>query len=207
MNRLMRQTAKASHNTYHPVCLKDNVDIASQGCANQAVQAYEGTLHCPDGGRHIKKHCPIGDDSHALIEKAIDKFGLSACAFNGILKIARPIADLAGKDNIKVIHTSEMIQYRSLGQKNLFREEVCCALGIFDCWKPRFDKNLSYFCQKLFQNLLRLLFIFSPLLWIIPKSEKKRESMYPCKYSGWPRQKSRYSTPSHPLLHCWHKHC
>ena len=127
-------------------------------------------------GRHIKKHCPIEDDSHALLEKAIDKFRLSTRAFNRILKIARTIADLTGSEDIKVIHISEMIQYRSLDRKNLFRGELCCVLRMFDCLKPTFDKNLSGFCQKLFQNLLRLLFIFSPLLWIIPKSEKKERA-------------------------------
>jgi magnesium chelatase family protein len=70
--------------------------------------------------RHIKKYCSIGDDSHALLEKAIDKFGLSARAFNRILKIARTIADLAGSENIDVAHISEAIQYRSLDRKRLF---------------------------------------------------------------------------------------
>jgi magnesium chelatase family protein len=70
--------------------------------------------------RHIKKYCFIGDDSHVLLEKAIDKFGLSARAFNRILKIARTIADLAGSEHIDVTHISEAIQYRTLDRKRLF---------------------------------------------------------------------------------------
>lgn len=70
--------------------------------------------------RHIRKHCSISGDSHNLLEKAIDKFGLSARAFNRILKIARTIADLAGNENIDVTHISEAIQYRTLDRKNLF---------------------------------------------------------------------------------------
>jgi magnesium chelatase family protein len=64
--------------------------------------------------RHLKKHCRIDDASHDLLEAAIDKFGLSARAYNRILKIARTIADLQAKPTITVEHVSEAIQYRTL---------------------------------------------------------------------------------------------
>ena len=64
--------------------------------------------------RHIKKFCPIDDASQKLLELAIDKFGLSARAYTRILKVARTIADLEGKENIEATHLSEAIQYRSL---------------------------------------------------------------------------------------------
>jgi magnesium chelatase family protein len=70
--------------------------------------------------RHIKKHCSIGRDAHRLLEVAIDKLGLSARAFNRVLKIARTIADLEGAKDIVVRHVSEAIQYRSLDRDNLF---------------------------------------------------------------------------------------
>lgn len=66
------------------------------------------------GSRQIKKYCPIGDDSVALLEVAIDKLGLSARAHNRVLKIARTIADLERVDDIRVEHITEAIQYRSL---------------------------------------------------------------------------------------------
>ncbi|HUV49585.1 MAG TPA: YifB family Mg chelatase-like AAA ATPase [Anaerolineae bacterium] len=64
--------------------------------------------------RHIKKYCKIDDASCSLLESAIDKLGLSARAYNRILKIARTIADLAGEKDIQIDHLSEAIQYRSL---------------------------------------------------------------------------------------------
>jgi len=64
--------------------------------------------------RHLKKHCRIDDASHDLLEAAIDKLGLSARAYNRILKIARTIADLQAKPTIDVEHVSEAIQYRTL---------------------------------------------------------------------------------------------
>ena len=66
------------------------------------------------GSRHIKKYCRIDDDSSALLESAIDKLGLSARAYNRILKIARTIADLEGVDDIRSDHIAEAIQYRTL---------------------------------------------------------------------------------------------
>jgi magnesium chelatase family protein len=64
--------------------------------------------------RHLRKFCQIGDESRGLLEKAIDKLGLSARAYTRILKIARTIADLDGIEEIAAPHISEAIQYRSL---------------------------------------------------------------------------------------------
>jgi magnesium chelatase family protein len=64
--------------------------------------------------RHIKKHCRIDEASCDLLESAIDKLGLSARAYNRILKIARTIADLDDTSDISVDHIAEAVQYRSL---------------------------------------------------------------------------------------------
>ena len=71
--------------------------------------------------RQIKTHCKIDDASRSLLESAIDKLGLSARAFNRILKIARTIADLEGLQNIQVDHISEAIQYRNLDRGTQFK--------------------------------------------------------------------------------------
>ena len=73
------------------------------------------------GSRHIKTHCKIDDPSRRLLESAIDKLGLSARAFNRVLKIARTIADLEDKQHILVDHISEAIQYRSLDRGSQFK--------------------------------------------------------------------------------------
>ncbi len=67
--------------------------------------------------RHIKKYCVIDEASSDLLETAIDKLGLSARAYNRILKISRTIADLEGITDIQVDHISEAIQYRNLDRK------------------------------------------------------------------------------------------
>ena len=69
--------------------------------------------------RHIKQFCEIDSESGALLEKAMDKFGLSARAHARILKIARTIADLEGSSDIEASHVAEAIQYRTLDRKVL----------------------------------------------------------------------------------------
>ena len=69
------------------------------------------------GSRHIKKHCKIDESSARLLESAIDKLGLSARAYNRILKIARTIADLEGIADIQSSHIAEAIQYRSMDRR------------------------------------------------------------------------------------------
>ena len=71
--------------------------------------------------RHIKKHCKIDPASRSILESAIDKLGLSARAFNRILKIARTIGDLEAKQDIQVDHISEAIQYRNLDRGSRLR--------------------------------------------------------------------------------------
>lgn len=71
--------------------------------------------------RHIKAHCRIDGSSRRLLESAIDKLGLSARAFNRVLKIARTIADLDGSPDVQVDHISEAIQYRNLDRGSQFK--------------------------------------------------------------------------------------
>ena len=71
--------------------------------------------------RQIKKYCRIDAACISLLETAIDKLGISARAYNRILKIARTIADLAGDAEIAEEHVSEAIQYRNLDRAGRFR--------------------------------------------------------------------------------------
>lgn len=68
--------------------------------------------------KHTKKFCQIDSESKALLEMAINKMGLSARAYDRILKVSRTIADLSGVENIKPEHISEAIQYRSLDRES-----------------------------------------------------------------------------------------
>jgi magnesium chelatase family protein len=69
--------------------------------------------------RQIRKFCVVDAESNDLLERAMDKFGLSARAHSRILKIARTIADLEGCSEIESTHVAEAIQYRSLDRRML----------------------------------------------------------------------------------------
>ena len=69
--------------------------------------------------RAVKEFCRIDDESGKLIEMAMDKLGLSARAYTRILKVARTIADLDGREDIGTSHVAEAIQYRSLDRRTI----------------------------------------------------------------------------------------
>jgi magnesium chelatase family protein len=64
--------------------------------------------------RKTKKFCPIDKNSQELLKKAMEELGLSARAYDKILKLSRTIADLESADDISINHLAEAIQYRSL---------------------------------------------------------------------------------------------
>jgi magnesium chelatase family protein len=66
------------------------------------------------GPRQVKKYCPVEAESLKLLEMAVTKLGLSARAFDRILKVARTTADLAGEESMRPVHISEAIQYRMM---------------------------------------------------------------------------------------------
>ena len=67
--------------------------------------------------REFEEYCQIDDDAAELLKSAFETMGMSARAYNRILKVARTIADLDNSDDIKLPHVAEAIQYRSLDRK------------------------------------------------------------------------------------------
>ncbi len=67
--------------------------------------------------RHLKRFCALDDKTHSLLEHAVERLGLSARAYNRIIKVARTIADLENSEAMQAQHVSEAIQYRSLDRK------------------------------------------------------------------------------------------
>jgi magnesium chelatase family protein len=66
----------------------------------------------------LRKVCHLDDASNLLLKNAMEKLGLSARAFDRILKVSRTIADIDKQPNIRAEHLAEAIQYRSLDRDN-----------------------------------------------------------------------------------------
>ena len=61
--------------------------------------------------------CRLDETSKKMLERCFETMGLSARAYDKILRIARTIADLDESDNIELEHVTEAVQYRSLDRK------------------------------------------------------------------------------------------
>ncbi len=81
---------------------------------------YAGTtIFCNSqiGPKQIRKYARLDDASKNMLKNAVTKLGLSARAHEKIVKVARTIADLDGKESIGVAHVAEAVHYRTLDRE------------------------------------------------------------------------------------------
>jgi len=90
---------------------------SARGLQAERFQKMKVYTNAGMSSRHIRKFCEIDQESNHLLERAMEKFALSARAHSRILKIARTIADLEGSAAIKAPHIGEAIQYRTLDRR------------------------------------------------------------------------------------------
>ncbi len=96
--------------------------IAAREIQHQRFAQHPKVYHNAMMGAQLAKQvCQINQAGMVLLKKAMEKLGLSARAYDRILKVSRTIADLAGSDDIQLEHLAEAIQYRSLDRDSWAR--------------------------------------------------------------------------------------
>ena len=106
---------------------ESSADVRARVNAARAVQnaRFQGTgITCnaritPD---RLRDFCPMSDKSLNLLKTAFKRLGLSARAYDRVLKVCRTIADLDGCETIEPRHVAEAVQYRSLDRKYWMKE-------------------------------------------------------------------------------------
>lgn len=94
--------------------------IAARELQKERFKDFSNTVHCNAmmPSQLVKQVCTLDVLGKNLLKAAMDRLGLSARAYDRILKVGRTIADLAGSENLKAEHIAEAIQYRSLDRES-----------------------------------------------------------------------------------------
>jgi magnesium chelatase family protein len=88
--------------------------VASRIARAREVQRERGgRLNAHLGTTAVRIHCPLDSSGRLLMDRAIEKLGLSLREVASLLKVARTIADLAGRDSIRAADLAEAVQYKS----------------------------------------------------------------------------------------------
>lgn len=93
--------------------------VAARQIQQQRFKGTPTTANAFMTQQQIKQFCPLPAGADQILEAAMRKFGLSARSLDKVLKTARTIADLEGKENIENTHLIEVLQYRPLDRKGV----------------------------------------------------------------------------------------
>ena len=93
--------------------------IAAREIQQQRFKGTSTTANAFMTQKQIKEFCKLPEGADHILEAAMRKFGLSARSLDKVLKTARTIADLEGKEHIENVHLMEVLQYRPLDRKGV----------------------------------------------------------------------------------------
>ncbi|MBI2422015.1 MAG: YifB family Mg chelatase-like AAA ATPase [Candidatus Hydrogenedentes bacterium] len=90
-----------------------------QGVRDRQRNRYNGRFACNAhlDSKSIREHCSMGEAAQRLLQDAMERLGLSARAYDKVLRVARTIADIDSAEIISEHHLAEAVQYRTLDQE------------------------------------------------------------------------------------------
>jgi magnesium chelatase family protein len=83
----------------------------------QRLRPYGIVCNAQMSSKLVREQCPIEEEARGYLRTAVQRLGLSARAYDRILKIARTIADLEAVDTLQLPHLAEAVQYRSIDRR------------------------------------------------------------------------------------------
>ena len=95
--------------------------VAARAIQKIRYEKFNTTIHsnAQMGPYELQTFCQLDESSRTILKNAMNKLGLSARAYDRIIKVARTIADLDCSDQIQIQHITEAIQYRSLDRNKI----------------------------------------------------------------------------------------
>jgi magnesium chelatase family protein len=97
--------------------IRVRVDEARERQRHRFRKSSEVHCNAQMSTRLLHKFCTVGPEGEKLLSAVVDRLGMSARAYDRILRVARTIADLEKCDEIQTQHLGEAIQYRTLDRK------------------------------------------------------------------------------------------
>jgi magnesium chelatase family protein len=102
----------------HSANIRKRVLIAREQQKERFAQTPNVFCNAQMSSKMVRQYCQISPEGQDLLKQAMEKLGLSARAYDRILKVARTIADFEQSQNIEIEHLSEAIHFRSLDRDN-----------------------------------------------------------------------------------------
>lgn len=73
----------------------------------------------------MQQYCPLSGEALEFLRRSFENLGMTARAYDRVVKVARTIADLAGKETIERAQIAEALAYRTLDQKYWYENRNC----------------------------------------------------------------------------------
>lgn len=120
-NRLGRESEDEISDTHPSGPTRTEVLTVVQAARDRQRTRYQGKFLCNAhlDSKAVREHCGMETGAEVLLQSAMNQLGLSARAYDKVLRIARTIADVDESDIIAQHHVAEAIQYRSLDRELL----------------------------------------------------------------------------------------
>lgn len=98
-------------------CIRERVNAGREIQLRRFEEREDVFCNAQMSPNMVRNICKINEAGQALLKQAMEKLGLSARAYDRILKVSRTIADLAQSEEIQLEHLAEAIHYRSLDKE------------------------------------------------------------------------------------------